>query len=145
MSLSKLNPLRVFPPVVAGAVTMFTLLSVMSVAGEWLNAMPQVGDMIAFKPTVEPGAPAAAKVIARTADSRVCVLDSSTLRRSGGSFVVERPAESAYVVHWAGPRTADGDGDCGSSADLILLPRDLSLLGYAASIPPADFTTDLGA
>jgi hypothetical protein len=53
--------------------------------------------------------------------------------------------DTAFVVHWAGPRTADGDGDCGSSADLILDQRAILLLGYAASLAPPDFAAALGA
>jgi hypothetical protein len=64
-----------------------------------------------------------------------CVLDPQVLAQLGGSLVVEGREEGAsrtYRVHWAGPRTADGVGDCGTQADLLVGETDLTNLAIVA-------------
>jgi hypothetical protein len=57
------------------------------------------------------------------------------MAQGGGSLVVEARRMSSpplYRVHWAGLRTSDGSGDCGSAADLVLSRSDLQKLANAA-------------
>ena len=71
------------------------------------------------------------------ADGAACVLQPDVMMHDGGSLVVEqRTAKAdAYRVHWAGPRTAAGEGDCGAVADLALGRDDLQMLINAAGGP----------
>jgi hypothetical protein len=69
-----------------------------------------------------------------------CVLKPHVMQTPGGSLVIEATQfESSlsyqvltYQVHWAGGHTSDNGADCGTSADLLLRPADLSTLSLAA-------------
>jgi hypothetical protein len=143
MRFPKQMLVRLLPPVIVIAVTVTVMLTGAAAFSAWREASaPQVGDMIAFRPsgTEVPGK----QLSVRTADGRACVLAVGTLRRVGGSFIVESPAQDDhFVVHWAGERTSVGGTNCGSSADIILDARQLELLGVAALASGGQ--TDAGA
>jgi len=71
------------------------------------------------------------------ADGAACVLQPDVMMHDGGSLVVEQREvkPDVYRVHWAGPRTAAGKGDCGMVADLTLGRDDLQMLINAAGGP----------
>ncbi|MBV8397483.1 MAG: hypothetical protein JOZ17_01930 [Acetobacteraceae bacterium] len=81
----------------------------------------------------------------RTAQSRLtverqgesgCVLDLGVMAGSGGSvLIISRSARPhrIYHVQWSGPRTSEGSGDCGRSAELIVNDDELELLASAAA------------
>lgn len=98
-------------------------VAVLVVAG---FSAPRVGDVIMFRP----GTPVDMTVnfeAHRTGTGAGCVLDPDVMVNGGGSLVVEARSrlQSAYQVHWAGGRTADGTSDCGRSADLMVNKSDL--------------------
>ena len=115
---------------------MVVLLSGASAVSAWREASaPHVGDMIAFHPSGWTNAGKRLTVL--TQAGKACLLELGTLRRSGGSFIIEGPAsDGGFVVHWAGPRTSRGKDDCGASADVILDAQQLELLSVAALASP---------
>lgn len=98
-----------------------------------------VGDIITFEPDPGPISSGSMMADGRIAAHRFgtfgCILDLDTLRRHGGSLVMEARLASegqSFRVHWAGERTAADSGDCGPSADVILDRNDLTRLAAAA-------------
>lgn len=127
---------RTMLPVAVGAGCMIMFLCVINGIGAATRTAPQSGDIIAFQPTSIPAGSNDLAVAARGADGRPdCVLDLSTLQRTGGSLVVESevaPGAGAFQVHWAGAHTTAGAGDCGASANLVVTARDLNTLASSA-------------
>ena len=96
---------------------------------------PKPGDIIAFDPARAHPSANGVRLIAGQASQKNCVLDLDTIRRWGGSLVIEQrgPApERLYRAHWAGPGTSDDMTDCGPAADLLLSAADVSTLAAAA-------------
>jgi hypothetical protein len=112
-----------------------------SLARQAAEMGPKVGDMIAFDPARPSLFDSTARLTAERPKQSHCVLDMAVLRRSGGSLVVEQRGtgpERLYHLHWAGPRTSDDASNCGTDADLVLSPADMSALAMAASGSGAD-------
>jgi hypothetical protein len=81
---------------------------------------PPVGEILRFGPYGQP-APIWQIQAIRSSDHRRCVLKPAVMATVDGSMVVERRlAGSGFQAHWAGGPTSDGDGNCGSAADLTL-------------------------
>jgi hypothetical protein len=82
---------------------------------------PPVGEILLFGPygQMTPGWRIDA---VRSADHRRCVLKPAVMGTGRGSMVVERrmPDGRTFQTHWAGGPTSEGDGNCGSTADLTL-------------------------
>jgi hypothetical protein len=120
--------LRLLPTLLVLGICTAALFSAVGAVSAWRQSTaPHVGDLIAFNAT---GVPMRGKQIdVRTRTRDHCILDLGTLRSNGGSFSVEaaRDAER-FDVHWAGPRTTIGPGDCGTSAELILSEQQIRLL-----------------
>lgn len=99
----------------------------------------QVGTLIRFAPTGQPGSLRVAVPAHRLADAdaaaRSCTLSIRVIKAYGGSLMVEaRNRRTARVLaHWAGTRTASGPADCGRTAQLVLRTGDLQALIAAAS------------
>jgi hypothetical protein len=101
---------------------------------------PKVGDMVVFRPGSQDNDAwqlevAADKVAGRSAQQGACLLNPTVIARQGGSLVVEQrglDGDRLYRLHWAGHQTADGAGDCGTTADLTLSRTDLQKLANAA-------------
>ena len=97
----------------------------------------RVGDILVFKPTTNiigdlPVTATRAEASFRQTGARViCTLDPSAMAKGGGSLVVETKSftKPAYIVHWAGARTAEDGTSCGSSADLTMSRMDLQVAG----------------
>ena len=112
---------------------------------------PRVGDIIAFdsrkviSPDIvilpdasdSPGTESAIEVTpAGIPSTGTCLLNPRTMRRSGGSLIIEVATTGSkfpYRVHWAGGPTSDARTSCGISADLLLSPSEIGALKMAAS------------
>jgi len=101
---------------------------------------PNIGDIVAFKPgsqdtDVWQMTIPATLVSAMGVPVEACSLDPNVMAEHGGSMIVEGrqdvPAVQ-YRVHWAGSATARTDGNCGSSANLLVSRTDLQRLANAA-------------
>ena len=106
-----------------------------------LSFGPAVGDLVVFTPVHGAAGDAAlqpAEITAERAGAAAgrgdCVLSPAAMAREGGSLVVEREESRSgkFLVHWAGPRTSVGPGDCGRVADLLIAASDLLDLAGAA-------------
>jgi len=101
---------------------------------------PRVGDMIVFVPTqgdVDSWQLAVATTAVSGRDAAVgpCVFDPNTMSAGGGSLVIESRQDASpprFLLHWAGQHTANGPGDCGATADVMLDRYDLQRLANAA-------------
>ncbi|HEY4044703.1 MAG TPA: hypothetical protein VGM32_23060 [Rhodopila sp.] len=100
---------------------------------------PKVGDIVTFKPGSQDAdawqvTVPATLVSAAGSPVAGCSLDPNVMAARGGSIVVEGLEEPAllYRIHWAGSMTAEANGDCGGSADLLLPRTDLQRLANAA-------------
>lgn len=105
-----------------------------NVAGTYMHGAPQVGHIVAFEPTATAGSGDDTRLVVLRQDQFSCALDLNVIRRSGGSLVVETEIGDAgnFRVHWAGVRTSNDTGDCGSDADLIVGRHELDLLASSA-------------
>lgn len=121
---------------IAFALCLLTSLLSLSAMQE---AGPDVGEIVAFNPLdgpkhwEMPGIPA--RVVSAVARRQDCVLVPSVIAANGGSFVIEAKQvrdPPVYLVHWSGPRTDNGAGNCGKSADLILSLLQLRALANVA-------------
>jgi hypothetical protein len=106
---------------------------------------PRIGDVVVFKPGSQDGdvwqmsIPATA-VSAESKPGRKyepvgeCALDPNVMAAGGGSLVVEALENEPlrYRIHWAGTGTASADGNCGSSANLLVTRTDLQRLANVA-------------
>lgn len=134
MRIKQPKMLRLLAPVIlvtTATVTGAATISLVAVA----HGTAKVGDIIAFEPSSDPSDEPEARLAVHRAGQFGCVLDLNTIRRSGGSLVVEMRLEdggSRFQLHWAGARTTNDGGDCGRSADLILDRSDLDSLALAA-------------
>jgi len=115
---------------IVGGACVASLFAAVEAVSRWRErTAPHVGDMIVFLGT----APRARAMEVLTASGAHCVLELGALR--GGSFIVEAPLlgiDGRFKVHWAGTRTAQGAGDCGSAADLVLDTQQLDILRGAS-------------
>jgi len=101
---------------------------------------PRIGDMIVFVPASSDSDSWQLKVATTSVTGRdqaagPCVFDPNEMSANGGSLIVEAREETnppRFQLHWAGPHTAKGQGDCGTSADLTLDRYDLQRLANAA-------------
>lgn len=116
---------------------------------------PSLGEIIRFVPSHGRDGPPHSAVSATVVASlfggptaRVCELSPREMSASGGSMVIEARVReaAAYVVHWAGGATSQGDGDCGPSAELMVSAKDLTALIWASSprISPTGMLTTAG-
>ena len=139
------DPTNSFWPSWAPALFAAVLFAATGCLTTWLAqkfdaADPIVGDMIVFAPipadvdawqlNVE-----APNVAHRVSSEGPCVLDPNVMSVNGGSLIVEAREETSpprFLLHWAGRHTAQGEGDCGGAADLMLDRRDLRRLANAA-------------
>jgi hypothetical protein len=98
---------------------------------------PKIGDMVVFKPGSQDSDMWQVTIPATSVSQPVsqCSLDPNVMAANGGSLVVEglqnEPALQ-YRIHWAGAETAPADGNCGSSANLLVSRTDLQRLANAA-------------
>jgi hypothetical protein len=124
--------------ILASALSLFVCL--MSF-GEVAQIGPGVGEIVSFDPLngprywSQPGIPALADPFGIHGRARNCVLMPSVMAQYGGSLVIEAKELShppAFRVHWSGPHTAIGPGDCGKSADLTLQLVQLRALANVA-------------
>ena len=130
--------IRSLPGTILRAVIVTVLLSsgvAALAAARSVDLAPRVGDIAVFG--AQRHFAADWTIDATGADGAACVLQPDVMMRNGGSLVVEQRTDSAqsYRVHWAGPRTAAGNGDCGTVADLTLGREDLQMLINAAGGP----------
>jgi hypothetical protein len=125
----------------ASALSLFVCLVSFS---EIAQIGPAVGEMISFDPRngprywSQPGIPALtvpAGDPAQAGQPRHCILLPSVMAANGGSLVIEAKEMTqppSFRVHWSGPRTDLGAGDCGQSADLTLQLVQLRALANVA-------------
>jgi hypothetical protein len=95
-----------------------------SIAREAPSFEPKVGDIITFDATHPAGFETDTTMTAVGPRGKSCVLDMGSIRKWGGSLVLEQRGEAPdrlYRAHWSGPRTSeDRRTDCGKDADLVL-------------------------
>lgn len=111
----------------------------MSAVAQWRDASPGVGDIIAFNRDATPVAAPADPILVFSANQKPCILDTATIHRFGGSFLISAKPDGVagdFVTHWAGTHTARGAGDCGAGADLVLNRKQIDLLAAAAAVAP---------
>ncbi len=129
------NTIRMMAPaIIAVACVVVVALSVNAIVA-LARTVPRVGDIVTFPPSTAVAMDDTTRLVVRRNDSTDCILDLSILRRSGGSIVVDTRIggeEGDFRVHWAGPRTSAGGGNCGSDAELIIDHRDLDILALSA-------------
>jgi hypothetical protein len=126
---------RSLRPTIAAATGMLVVALALDVMVRLAHTTPQLGDIVAFAPSASAPADDGARLLVHRQDQFGCVLDLNVLRRSGGSMVLETQLSvqgNNFRVHWAGTRTSDDPGNCGSDADLILDRLDLEILSLAA-------------
>jgi hypothetical protein len=101
---------------------------------------PKVGDIVAFKPGSQDSdmwqmTMPATLISTMGSPLTECSLDPNVMAEQGGSLVVEglqnQPLQQ-YRIHWAGSPTANNNGNCGGSADLLVSRTDLQRLANAA-------------
>jgi hypothetical protein len=100
---------------------------------------PKVGDMVVFHATVQASEVWQIEVPTyrpTVQGKNSCTMDPAVIAHQGGSLVIEARDDAApaaqYRVHWAGPHTAKGAGDCAGSADIAVSRADLQKLANAA-------------
>jgi hypothetical protein len=126
---------RSLRPTIAAATGVLVVALALNVMVRLAHTTPHLGDIVAFAPSATAPADDGARLLVHRQDQFGCVLDLNVLRRSGGSMVLETQLSvqgNNFSVHWAGTRTSDDPGNCGSDADLILDRLDLEILSLAA-------------
>jgi hypothetical protein len=126
---------RYMVPIIAGLSCTITALSIVNGITEMTEMRPHIGDIVSFTPHPDQSTPDAARLIVHRTNRSGCILDVTVLHRVGGSLMVERQTDSAlgsYNVHWAGERTSNDNGNCGTSADLLLDSQELDTLAFSA-------------
>jgi hypothetical protein len=96
----------------------------------------RVGDILVFRPdamvadSLPVTATRAAPLPQQSAPTATCTLDPAVMAHGGGSLVVETKSltQPVYGVHWVGPHTSTGAGDCGGSVDLTMSRMELQTL-----------------
>ena len=126
---------RVMGPVLFGAATLVAAAGAINIASLITRNGPRVGDIITFEAASDNPMAQDTRLLVHRHDQFACVLDVNTLKKSGGSLIVEgrTPGETrAIQLHWAGERTSADTADCGREADLIVDRRDMDILALAA-------------
>lgn len=123
-----------------GLVCLFitTALALMLGLGDLPARAPNLGDILAFHPSLDNVAEPGIRLLVHRDSGFGCVLDLGVLRQQGGSLVVvSRPSAGGgdYHLHWAGTRTSGDGADCGSDARLIVDGRDVRTLVAATALP----------
>jgi hypothetical protein len=129
-----LGPFTILTYVLAFALCLATCLLSLSQMSE---IGPDVGAIVTFDPRDGPKHWDQPGIPARFASGlgQGCLLMPSVISATGGSFVIESKQVAhppVFLVHWSGPRTDDGDHDCGRSADLSLPLTQLRALANVA-------------
>jgi hypothetical protein len=120
---------------IAGAAGVLALALILTGIVRVAHGSPHVGDIVAFVPSMTAHAGKGTRLLVHRQDQFGCVLDLNVLRQSGGSLIVETQfgaGASGFRVHWAGVRTSEDPGNCGSDADLIVDHSDLDRLSLSA-------------
>jgi hypothetical protein len=122
---------RALVPPVVGAVCVLGLVTTVNVVSKLTH---HLGDIVAFTASKRIPAGESTRLLVHRQNQYGCVLDLNTLRRSGGSLIVENQLGTGrtFRVHWAGPHSSAGTADCGAQADLIVEKHDLDILALAA-------------
>jgi hypothetical protein len=146
--------MRILFPVIAGLGCMLLTLSAVNAIAAMTHMHPDIGDIVSFTASTEQTVGDGTRLIVHRTDQFGCILDLSSLRRSGGSLVVEsqiNETAGSFRVHWAWERTSADNANCGAQADLILDEQELNKLafsagGYGAGIkqPPGSVGHDPG-
>lgn len=126
---------RILLPAVIGAGCMIAALSAVKAIASMTYVAPNIGDIVSFAPSIEQTFEDGTRLTVRRTDQSGCVLDLATIRKSGGSLVIESQLMDAvghFRTHWAGEHTAMGSDNCGHDTDLILGGRELDLLALSA-------------
>lgn len=136
MRASNTGFLRLLPSLIVGGICVASLYAAVQAVAAWRErSQPHIGDILAFRGADRDGTKLA---VAMSGGGR-CTLDLSVLQ--GGSMVVEAPVPGSpgqFLVHWAGRLTAQGPGDCGHAADLVLDTGQLQTLTSAAATTADD-------
>ena len=123
MAQSKRGPARALvAPLLAGFVGLASIGGIAVVRRAERVGGPTVGDLLDFPPSAT-GSLVAPSVTAIRVTGGTCTLDVATMQRDGGSLaVLERRVAGSITlrVSWVGHRTAEGEQDCGQSADLLI-------------------------
>ncbi len=118
------------------ALTVFVIGSaVAGIVRQTAELGPKLGDIITFDPADEGPDTDGTVLTATRPDGTDCTLDVTTIRRSGGSFILEQRdagPDLPWRAHWAGARTGDGPADCGAQADVIISSMNVTFLAAAA-------------
>jgi len=126
--------MRLVAPVAISVATMLAAASAVNLI-LFLQPGPRVGDIIAFDAARDVSVESGTRLLVHRPGHFGCVLDLDTVRRGGGSMVLEKrlPGESrSFHLHWAGARTSPDQSDCGTNADLVVDHRDMDILALAA-------------
>lgn len=123
----------ILPPILSAVLGVLVYSGVSAVIRHVEHLAPTVGDIVSF-PANPKATTSDARLRVLRAGGGHCELAVTTLRKAGGTLVVEerRPVEPRLRVHWLGGRTADDGADCGHAADLLLEPGDMAALAMAA-------------
>lgn len=135
MSTTKRKTVFSLVPAVAAATAVMAAGVAGNVVGTYIHNTPSVGHIIAFEPAPAFVGGSAERLAVRRADGSECVLDLATIRRFGGSLVVETLSAneaSDYRVHWAGKSTSEAGGDCGKDTNLTVGRGTLDVLASSA-------------
>lgn len=120
----------------AVVVSLVGLAGAVRIAQTAIPLGPEVGDIVQFDPHAYMPVDAKTQVAAARPNGGSCLLNVATIHADGGSLIVEQTLRAGtkgqYLVHWAGARTADGAGDCGTQATLKLNDAKLDVLALAA-------------
>ena len=134
-------------PAAIAALCMLGTVTTVKAITELTHPAAHVGDIIAFAPSNGDPSADSPRLIVHRQDRFGCVLDLNTLRRFGGSLIVEGQFGTGknFRVHWAGQRTTADTASCGEQADLIVDAGDLDILalsagGYGAGRKRTPFT-----
>ena len=82
---------------------------------------PPVGEILTFGWYGQP-TPAWHVNAMQASTNRYCILKPAVMAATHGSMVVERRMQDGrtFLAHWAGGRTSDDAGNCGSDVDLAI-------------------------
>jgi hypothetical protein len=126
-----------WPAILAAGTSILSAGLTMALASSLRQPAPVVGDILIFAPGEPYGDESKMRIAVHRPGQSGCVLDLDTIRRTGGSLVVEarvlRPIPG-FRLHWAGERTSAESDDCGNSADVFLGKGDLSSLANEAGV-----------
>jgi hypothetical protein len=153
MRTSNKKTARTLGPAIIATTAVVTAALALNILARLAQTTPHVGDIVAFPASTIRSYDDGTRLLVHRQDQFGCVLDLNVLRRSGGSLVLETRFGgeiSSFRAHWAGARTSDDPGNCGSDAELVLDRLDLDALALAArgyGIHPAYgapvFTSDI--